>query len=104
MTFHLAKNPYALLGVSEDASDDEIRSAFHDFVAKEEDGAEIRMAYQVIRNKLARDKYKFLVPTSYLCLPEELGQQTEVTPAEREQLAAELLLLNEWELCKEECD
>ena len=89
--------PYQLLGVNNNASDEEIRVAFHNKLSMGEDNEAVRWAYSTIKNSKGRRNHRFLEVEGLIAMP-PISINTEKGIVEDfEELIKELAFLNEWE-------
>ncbi|NGX61650.1 MAG: hypothetical protein K940chlam9_01139 [Chlamydiae bacterium] len=97
---NLETDPYRELGLSGEATEKEIREAFHKKVAEGQTSPTLSEAYNAIRHEEGRSIQRYIALGHLLAsTPQKEGQQRpETTEDEREALAKELAFLNNWEL------
>jgi preprotein translocase subunit Sec63 len=88
-------DPYSTLGLAPDASDEEIRVAFHALVKKFPQQKQLHDAYTAIRNQTARNLHKWNNLCSFIANPYRTNHATE--ELDLEALIKEFAFLSEWE-------
>ena len=91
-------DPYVLLGVAYDATDEEIRKGYHEKLSSCGTSPAIQQAYQQIRNVRQRSVYRYFDRNSDITHPPSLLKQEGISQQDREKLVQELAFLSEWEL------
>lgn len=92
-------DPYAVLKLSLDANDAQIKQAFHQAMQATHDPATITHAYHMIRTQEARAEYQWNNLCSYFCAPLFSDNQN----FDLEALIREVAFQSEWELGDDRC-
>lgn len=101
-SFLYLQDPYAILGVSSQSDDEEIRRAFHTLLRDDKDSEELRLAYESIRSEKNRRHYLWGNPASFVTALDIPTKEKEDSKTDLMQaLVKELAFLSEWELGKE---
>lgn len=92
-------DPYVVLGIAYDASDEQIKQAFHEAMHVSQDTSEITQAYYLIRTQEARAEYQWKYLNSLLCAP-TFSNKLDL---DLEALIREVAFQSEWELGEDRC-
>ncbi|MBA3602849.1 MAG: hypothetical protein H0W50_04245 [Parachlamydiaceae bacterium] len=88
-------NPYFLLEVSQNATDEEIQASFHAKMKSSKDREQLVNAYSKIRNQSARNQFKWMAINSFMADPKQGGEGSSSIALD--ELIQELAFLSDWE-------
>lgn len=94
MKFYPQIDAYSLFNLSQDATEEDIRLAYHKKVQENQELEVFRQAYELIRDKKARKQYFWSSVFSY----HDPLKTEECVLLDVEELVAEAAFLSDWEL------
>jgi hypothetical protein len=100
MIKHPFSDPYQMLGLSPEADDLAVRTAYHERVRAGSADAHINAAYASIRTAADRERLRFTSLTSWIAQPPQSAsdQRPLLDAVQVEAVVREFASLSEWEL------
>lgn len=86
---------YRVLGISPQANEEEIRLTYHQKIKDGDESEELRLAYDLIKDRVAREKYLWNSVHSYF---EPLMKDSFSSSFDVESVISEIAFLSDWEL------
>lgn len=88
-------SPYVLIGVSQNANDEEIQARFHEKMRGSSNQEQLLKAYIQIRNQAGRNDFKWNTIGSFIADP---FKEENCSNLDLEELIKEIAFLSDWEV------